>query len=605
MKFLFCIVAFFVFTCSDVKAQIGAELLEQAANDGDVNAQRYLGESYLKGNVSTKKNLELSCKWLSRAAEQGDPEAQFILATNEELGILVNRSKYNQLFWLETSAKGGNPVAQHKLAWYPYDVYGEFRTNEDIDNHVFWLKKATEQDYSPAVVDLGSHYYIVHDYLKAFDLFKHAVDDLSDYNACYFLGICYESGLGCNIDKVKAYECFKRSMEMGYAYGKISVARLLKDGSGTEQNIPLAIKYLEELISENDFPKAYKELSAIYYYGIGVPRNKEKAFALIDKAVFTAEYRRQNSLEFLDCKGTYFIEEQRFDEAHTVWKKICKLDKKYSQESETYFCKSMRSISDGNVDVGIYTSGVKNNNTFVVVIANENYKRVDSVPYAKNDGKIFGQYCMKTLGIPESNLLYIEDATYNDIRYSVSWLSNVINAYGGKAKVIFYYAGHGIPDEKQSAAYLLPIDGYSNEVSTGYKMDDLYTSLGEMPSQGVMVFLDACFSGSKRDGTMMVSARGVSVKVKKASASGNMVIMSASQGDETAYPYNDQHHGMFTYYLLKKLQETKGEATLGELSDYVVSEVKKNSIVKNGKLQTPTIVASSQIGESWKNWKLK
>jgi hypothetical protein len=62
---------------------------------------------------------------------------------------------------------------------------------------------------------------------------------------------------------------------------------------------------------------------------------------------------------------------------------------------------------------------------------------------------------------------------------------------------------------------------------------------------------------------------------------------------------------MFTYYLLKKLQETKGETTLGELCDYVTSEVRKQSIVINGKMQTPSISSSITIGESWRNWKLK
>ena len=162
-----------------------------------------------------------------------------------------------------------------------------------------------------------------------------------------------------------------------------------------------------------------------------------------------------------------------------------------------------------------------------------------------------------------------------------------------------------MPDEKQNAAYLLPVDGYSNDVSTGYKMDDLYASLGALPSQSVVIFIDACFSGSKREGDMMASARGVAIKVKKASAQGNMVVFTASQGDETAFPYREKKHGMFTYYLLKKLQETKGAASLGEICDYVISEVKKNSIVKNGKMQTPTVVASDKIGTIWKTWKLR
>ena len=44
---------------------------------------------------------------------------------------------------------------------------------------------------------------------------------------------------------------------------------------------------------------------------------------------------------------------------------------------------------------------------------------------------------------------------------------------------------------------------------------------------------------------------------------------------------------MFTYFFPKKLQETKGNVTFGELANYVTTEVKKQSIVINGKMQTP------------------
>lgn len=117
--------------------------------------------------------------------------------------------------------------------------------------------------------------------------------------------------------------------------------------------------------------------------------------------------------------------------------------------------------------------------------------------------------------------------------------------------------------------------------------------------------MDACFSGSQRGDGMLVAARGVAIKAKKTNPVGNMVVFSAAQGDETAYPYKEQKHGMFTYYLLKKLQETKGDVTLGELSDYITSEVKKQSIVLNGKMQTPTVIPSAQAGETWKEWKLR
>lgn len=81
---------------------------------------------------------------------------------------------------------------------------------------------------------------------------------------------------------------------------------------------------------------------------------------------------------------------------------------------------------------------------------------------------------------------------------------------------------------------------------------------------------------------MLASARGVAIKVKQATPVGNIVVFSAAQGDETAYPYKEKEHGLFTYYLLKKLQETKGNVTLGELSDYIKTQVERQSIVING-----------------------
>ena len=217
---------------------------------------------------------------------------------------------------------------------------------------------------------------------------------------------------------------------------------------------------------------------------------------------------------------------------------------------------------------------------------------------------IFAQYCQKTLGIPMQNIRKYKDATFGSMLSALNDIKDIADAYNGDMNVIFYYAGHGIPDEKSKNAYLLPTDGYGSDVATGYSLENLYKTFGSLPSKSITVFLDACFSGAKRDGNMLPSARGVAIKVKQTIPVGNMVVFTAAQGDETAYPYKEEEHGLFTYYLLKKLQETKGNATLGELSDYIKEQVERQSIVTNGKLQSPSIMATSSIGNEWKNWTL-
>jgi len=104
---------------------------------------------------------------------------------------------------------------------------------------------------------------------------------------------------------------------------------------------------------------------------------------------------------------------------------------------------------------------------------------------------------------------------------------------------------------------------------------------------------------------MMASARGVAIKTTQGTPMGNMVVFSAAQGDETAYPYQEKGHGLFTYFLLKKLKETNGNAMLGELYDYISNNVKQQSIIVNRKSQTPTVSPSATLGDSWKDIKLK
>lgn len=104
---------------------------------------------------------------------------------------------------------------------------------------------------------------------------------------------------------------------------------------------------------------------------------------------------------------------------------------------------------------------------------------------------------------------------------------------------------------------------------------------------------------------MLASARGVSIKVKESSLIGNTVAFTAASDEQTAYPYYEKGHGLFTYFLLKKLQETKGEVTYEELANYISDKVSKTSVIVNSKLQSPTIKANSILQDKWKNWMLK
>lgn len=260
---------------------------------------------------------------------------------------------------------------------------------------------------------------------------------------------------------------------------------------------------------------------------------------------------------------------------------------------------------NSDVDKNIPSCKTTNENTFAFIIANENYTDAP-VPYALNDGRVFREYCAKTLGLPQKNINIYEDATYGTIIAAVEKMKDIAGAYEGEASVIFYYAGHGFPDEKQNTAYLLPVDGDASNITvTGYSLAKLYKEMSEMKLKLTVVFLDACFSGAKREDEMLASARGVAIKVREETPRGNMVVFSAAQGDETAHQITEKGHGLFTYYLLKALQQSDRSIKLGELADYVIKQVKRQSVVINSKKQTPTVIPSANIVNTWREIKLR
>ncbi len=360
-------------------------------------------------------------------------------------------------------------------------------------------------------------------------------------------------------------------------------------------------------------PSSKKDFYSVKWYG-GDKTSIETFSSIDNDVILSVELKSSNTNEKLQNKFIKIFPTASDNIFKTVSKKIPKTTTKKisSTASEKSLAQKNTKIENkpniensSDVDINIPVNTQINNKTFVVIIANENYTREVKVEYASNDGKIFKQYCEKTLGIPSKNIHLLQDATFGTMKSEIKWLTDIINVFDGQAKVIFYYAGHGMPNEQDKSAYLLPVDGFSSDYETAIKLDDLYSRLATSPSQNITIFLDACFSGSNRDNGMLANARGVKIKPKETMIPGNIVVFSAATGDETAYPYSEKQHGLFTYFLLKELQQTKGECSFKSLSNYINENVKQQSIVVNQKSQTPTIIASPAVQNSWEMMKLK
>ena len=258
-----------------------------------------------------------------------------------------------------------------------------------------------------------------------------------------------------------------------------------------------------------------------------------------------------------------------------------------------------------DVDSLIPESYAVRNDLYALVIGNQNYRFASSVPYAIHDAHVFADYCRKALGIPSGNIHIAEDATKQMILEEEleDWVGNIRNR--DQKHLIVYYAGHGVPDIRdKNKAYLLPTDVRGTNVRRGIALDKFYERLSELDFKQTTVFLDACFSGVNRDNEgVSEGLRGVGMEPDESGlGDGNLMVFAAAQGTETAQGYPEQGHGLFTYYLLKSIQDTNGTITYGRLADNLQNKVSKQAMeLRMRKAQTPKATPSESIAESWRN----
>lgn len=261
-----------------------------------------------------------------------------------------------------------------------------------------------------------------------------------------------------------------------------------------------------------------------------------------------------------------------------------------------------------DVDKNIPQTEKINPHCYALIIGNYDYHSYQNglnseqdVPFAAEDATMFKEYCEKTLGIEAKNISFLSNATAAKMNQEIDFITRLA-AHDPQAEIVFYYAGHGFPDELTKTSYLIPVDVNVTNLSSAIALYDLYQKLSATQAQKITVFLDACFSGGGRDMGLLAS-RGIKVTPQKDKLSGNIVVFSATTADQVALPYSDKKHGMFTYFLLKKLQESRGDCTYGELYDYLNSNVVESSLRVNRKDQAPEVNTSSQVQEAWKDWR--
>ncbi|MDR1004536.1 MAG: caspase family protein [Prevotellaceae bacterium] len=251
--------------------------------------------------------------------------------------------------------------------------------------------------------------------------------------------------------------------------------------------------------------------------------------------------------------------------------------------------------------------GAANPHRYALIIGNEDYSMTGAnaeinVPYAVNDAMVFREYCVRTFGIPANQIKLVPNATTGMMHEMLDWLVNMAST-DSEAELFFYYSGHGNNDEATKEPYLLPVDITGKNIRLGISLAELYKELATYPIKGAYVFLDACFSGGYKSEAPILSQKGVRVVPKAGLPQGNTLSFSSSSGDQTSSVYNEKKQGYYTYFLLKTLQDAKGDISMQELFEKTSAAVKRATSVI-GKPQEPQCMASPTF-TAWGAMQLK
>jgi TPR repeat protein len=196
------------------------------AKAGDEEAQFAVGEALANG-TDVKANKAEASKWYGKAADQGNAEAQFKLATLFHEGAPGLKKSPERAFKLyEAAAKQGHVEAEN---WLGYCYQHGLGVAQSDKTAVEWYRKAADAKLAMAENNLGLMYLtgkgVERDYAKAFELFSNSANQGYDWGMNN-LGGLYEKGWGTEPDLAKALSLYREAAAKGNDAAQKSVKRI-------------------------------------------------------------------------------------------------------------------------------------------------------------------------------------------------------------------------------------------------------------------------------------------------------------------------------------------------------------------------------------------
>lgn len=231
------------------RSQEGADLMQRAAQQGDVRAMEAWAQILLNGAPGIPGNAGEGVTWLHKAADAGSSAALAALGDCADRGVGMKKDPRQAVTYYRQGAEAGSVRAQVMLGLAYRDGYGGLP--KDFELSYRWMLRAAEK---------GSA------------------------DACYYLAECYDAGLGVKADQAVALTHALRAADMGQPMACVFMGKAsLRSYGGQARDDARAAAYFRRAAAAG-VPEALCLLGKLYAGGNGVEKDLKKAADYFEQA---------------------------------------------------------------------------------------------------------------------------------------------------------------------------------------------------------------------------------------------------------------------------------------------------------------------------------
>ena len=194
------------------------------------------------GKIIIKTHYKTALKYFKEAAEQGEPQSQYMLGQMFYNGDGTTKNITKSIKWLTRSADQDNTDAQTKLG----EIY--LLDKDEIEHAYEMFKIASEKQDTLAQYNLATMYLtesrIKNDYKEAFRLFKLAADK-EHINSMVNLGIMYFKGIDIKQNFEEAIKWYSKAAELNDRESQFMMGNIYYNGSIVELDYTQALYWFE------------------------------------------------------------------------------------------------------------------------------------------------------------------------------------------------------------------------------------------------------------------------------------------------------------------------------------------------------------------------